>query len=169
MRLFTQTLFLSCIFWISVPSIAGLSTSAEIMQQVQERGVNSVVAELGESYESEKIVDSIAAGDSEWLQVAFILFPNIHPKFSKQILESLSSALINNTVEVLSLTEKHRTLVFSDICNIPPSIVSPAQQKSFINNMVSSLNKVKNSGSGKNRDNIEMCLWELERIYGGYF
>ncbi|SFU39883.1 hypothetical protein SAMN05421784_10584 [Xenorhabdus koppenhoeferi] len=169
MSLFTQILFLSCIFSISVPSIAGLSTSAEIMQQVQKRGVNSVVAELGESYESEKIVDSIAAGDSEWLQVAFILFPNIHPKFSKQILESLSSALINNPDEVLSLIEKYRTPAFSDICNIPPSIVSSAQQKSFINKMVSSLNKIKNSNSGKNRDSIEMCLWELERNYGDYF
>ncbi|MEQ1966900.1 hypothetical protein ABLA30_07675 [Xenorhabdus nematophila] len=169
MRLLTQILFFACIFSLSPPSIAGLSTATEIMQQVQERGVNSVVAELGADHEQKKVTDNIASGNSEWLQLAFKLLPNIHSKFSKQTLESLTLALLNNPVEVLSLTKKHHTLAFSDICNIPSTITAITQQKLFLNSVISRLDLEKELNFGNTRENIETCRWEFEKIQNHYF
>ncbi|PHM39768.1 hypothetical protein Xmau_02366 [Xenorhabdus mauleonii] len=168
MRLLLQTLFFSLISLASVPSIAKLSTPDEIMQQVQERGVNSVVAELGEEYERNSIAHNISTGDNQWLQIAFKLYPNIHPKFSKQIRESLSIALINNPNYVLMLTTKHRNLSIMDICDIPSTINGSRQQKSFIRKVINSLKAAEKSSTRTNRDNIEMCLWEFEKMASSY-
>ncbi|MBI6549219.1 hypothetical protein [Xenorhabdus lircayensis] len=170
MRLFTQILFFSFLSLISLPSVARLSTPDEIMQQVQERGVNAVVAELGEEHERNKIAHKISTGDSQWLQIAFKLSPNIHTKFSKKTVDALSLALINNPVEVLALAKTHRTLSSTDICNnMPSTIKGSAQQKSFIKKVVGSLNAAEKSNFGKNRDSIQMCLWEFEKVYSNYF
>ncbi|WP_228005827.1 hypothetical protein [Xenorhabdus sp. BG5] len=135
------------------------------MQQVQERGVNSVVAEINAEYKKDKIIQNIATGDKQWLQVAFKLSPNIHPEFSRQIINALSVALIENPVEVLSLTKAHRTLSFTDICNMPPTIKGLSQQRSFAKKIINSLRAAEQSNRGKNQYNIEACIWEFERVF----
>ncbi|OTA19305.1 hypothetical protein Xbed_02523 [Xenorhabdus beddingii] len=169
MRLPTQILFLSLISLISFPSAAGLSTPEEIMQQLQERGVNSVVAELGERRDWSRIIHNISTGDSQWLKVAFKLSPNLHPEFTKQTINALSLALVNNPTEVLALTSKHRTISFMDICHIPTTITGLAQKQTFAKNALRSLKTVEKSDLRKNWDNIENCLWELEKSSSTYF
>ncbi|CAM3722631.1 hypothetical protein [Xenorhabdus thuongxuanensis] len=164
MRLFTQILCFSFISLASFPSLARFSTPAKIMQQVQERGVNSVVAEINAEHKQDKIIQNIATGDKQWLQVAFKLSPNIHPEFSQQITNALSVALTENPVEVLSLTKSHRTLSFTDICNIPPTIRGLSQQRAFAKKMIDSLRAAEKSNRGKNQYNIEACIWEFEKV-----
>ncbi|WP_338804378.1 hypothetical protein WDV76_02485 [Xenorhabdus griffiniae] len=163
MRLLSQILFFSFISLASLPSLAKFSTPAEIMQQVQERGINSVVAEINAEYKQDKIIQNIATGDKQWLQVAFKLYPNIHPEFSRQIINALSVALIENPAEVLSLTKTHRTLSFIDICNMPSTIKGLNQQKLFIKRIINSLKATEQSNKGKDQYNIEACIWEFER------
>ncbi|WP_348986416.1 hypothetical protein [Xenorhabdus sp. SGI240] len=163
MRLLSQILFFSFISSASLPSVARFSTPAEIMQQVQERGVNSVVAEINAEYKQDKIIQNIATGDKQWLQVAFKLYPNIHPEFSQQIINALSVALIENPVEILSLTKVQSTPSFTDICNMPPTIRGLSQQKSFAKKMIDSLRATEKSNRGENQYNIEICLWQFEK------
>ncbi|OKP03430.1 hypothetical protein [Xenorhabdus eapokensis] len=163
MRLLTQILCFSFISLASLPSLARFSTPAEIMQQVRERGVNSVVAEINAEHNGEKIIQNIATGDKQWLQVAFKLSPNIHPEFSRQITYALSVALTENPVEVLSLIKSHRTLSFTDICNIPPTIRGPSQQKAFAKKMIDRLRAAEKSNQGANQYNIEACIWQFEK------
>ncbi|MBD1226796.1 hypothetical protein [Xenorhabdus griffiniae] len=163
MRLLSQILFFSFISLASLPSLAKFSTPAEIMKQVQERGINSVVAEINAEYKQDKIIQNIATGDKQWLQVAFKLYPNIHPEFSRQIINALSVALIENPEEVLSLIKTHRTLSFIDICNMPSTIKGRSQQKLFIKRIINSLRAAEQSNKGKDQYNIEACIWEFER------
>ncbi|WP_244185994.1 hypothetical protein [Xenorhabdus ishibashii] len=143
--------------------MARFSTPAEIMQQVQERGVNSVVAEINAEHEQDKIIQNIATGDKQWLQVAFKLSPNIHQNFSRQITQALSVALTENPVEVLSLIQSHRSLSFTDICDTPPTIRGLSQQKAFTKKMIDSLRVVEKSNRGENQYSIEACIWEFEK------
>ncbi|MCP9268098.1 hypothetical protein M5U04_08290 [Xenorhabdus sp. XENO-1] len=161
MRLLTQILLFSFISLMSSPSIAHLSTQAEILQQVRERGVNAVVAELGESRKRDEIAYNITTGESQWLRVAFTLSPNMHSEFSKQLLRSLSFALINNPVEVLSLSKKYNSFSSDQICDIPPTLKGLDERTSFIEKLSNSLNAARKSNSGKNKENIENCLWRL--------
>ncbi|MDC9615041.1 hypothetical protein PSI19_14455 [Xenorhabdus khoisanae] len=169
MRLFTQVLFFSFISLISLPSVARFATPEKIMQQVQERGVNAVVAELSEEREWSNITHNISTGDSQWVQIAFKLSQNIHPNASKQIIDALSLALVNNPVEVLELTNKHRAFSFADICNIPPTITGKSQKRAFFNSAMDSLKAADQSKQGKNRDDIETCRWEIEKAASVYF
>ncbi|MDX7988572.1 hypothetical protein FE392_14730 [Xenorhabdus sp. 12] len=168
MRLLLQILFFTLTGLASLPSIAKLSTPEEIMQQLQERGTNSVVAELGEEHERNVIAHNISTGDNQWLQIASKLYPNIHPKFSKQIRESLSIALINNPKDVLTLTAKNRALSIMDVCTIPSTINGATQQRSFIQKVINSLQTAEKSNTGTNKGNIEMCLWGFEKIASYY-
>ncbi|WP_338884249.1 hypothetical protein [Xenorhabdus sp. TH1] len=163
MRLLTQILCFSFISLASSPSLARFSAPAGIMQQVQERGINSVVAEINAENKQDKIIQNITTGDKQWLQVAFKLSPNIHPEFSRQIINALSVALIENPVEVLSLTNAHRTLSFTNICNMPPTIRGSSQQRSFVKKMIDSLRAAEKSSRGENQYNIENCIWQFEK------
>ncbi|MDX7990583.1 hypothetical protein [Xenorhabdus littoralis] len=169
MRLLTQILFFSFMSLISLPSIAGLYTPDRIMRQVHERGINSVVAELSEEREMDKIIHHISTGDSQWLRVAFKLSPNIHPIFSEKTISALSFALINNPVEVLSLAENHRTLASANICTIPSTIHNLQQQKSFFGQVMNSLNAARKANTGKSKNGIDMCMWEFEKNHSVYF
>ncbi|MDC9589209.1 MULTISPECIES: hypothetical protein [Xenorhabdus] len=169
MRLLTQILFFSCMSLTSLPSIAKFSTPAKIMQQLQERGVNSVVAEINEKYEQDNMLHSISTGDTQWLQIAFKLNPNAHPKFPQKIINALSVALTENPVEVLALAKAHRTLSFTDICTIPNTLNKLDKKKEFAKKMMNSLNAAEKSNTGENRDNIEICMWEFEKARNAYF
>ncbi|PHM46990.1 hypothetical protein [Xenorhabdus miraniensis] len=169
MRLFTQVLFFSFMCLISLPSVARFATPEKIMQQVQERGVNAVVAELSEEREWSNITHNISTGDSQWVQLAFKLSQNIHPTVSKQITNAISLALVNNPAEVLELTNKHRVLSFADICNIPPTIIGTSKKRAFFKDVMDSLKEANKSNFGKNRDNIETCRWEIEKAASIYF
>ncbi|PHM71364.1 hypothetical protein [Xenorhabdus kozodoii] len=151
-----------------VPPLTKFSTPDKIMQQVRERGVNSVVAEINAEYGQEKIIQNIKTGDKQWLQIAFKLYPNTHPKFSQQIIDALSDVLIEHPVEILALTKAHRTLSFPDICNIPSTIKGLNQQRNFAKKMVTSLRAAEKYNRGENLDNIETCLWEFERMHSAY-
>ncbi|CDM87942.1 hypothetical protein [Xenorhabdus bovienii] len=164
MHLLTQILLFSFISLMSSPSIAHLSTQAEILQQVRERGVNAVVAELGEIRKRDEVAHNITTGERQWLEVAFTLFPNIHSEFSKQILRSLSFALINNPVEVLSLSKEHNYFSSDQICNIPSTLKGLDARTQFIKKVSNRLNAARKANSGKNKENIENCLWELEQV-----
>ncbi|MBD2783913.1 hypothetical protein ID858_08420 [Xenorhabdus sp. DI] len=168
MRLPIQILFFSFISLISLPSLAKFSTPARIIQQVQERGVNSVVAEINAEYEQDKILHHISTGDKQWLQIAFKLSPNIHPAFSQKIINALSIALVENPVEVLALTKTHRSLSFSDICNMPPTITGLGQQRAFAKKMIDSLKLAEKTNKGEDRYNIESCIWAFERAHSTY-
>ncbi|AOM42168.1 hypothetical protein [Xenorhabdus hominickii] len=168
MPLLLKTLF-SFIFLVSSPSIAGLSTPAKIMQQLYERGVNSVVAQLGEEGKENEITHNITTGDSQWLKVAFALSSNMNPKFSQQVSSALSLALINNPVEVLALAKSNRTFSPSEICNIPATISSSDGHKKFIKKVSDSLNAARKSNIGSNKENVEVCLLQLDAADSLYF
>ncbi|WP_047684205.1 MULTISPECIES: hypothetical protein [Xenorhabdus] len=168
MRLLTKIPLLSFILLISSPSVAGLSAPTEIRQQVKERGVNSIVAEIGEQGKRNEIAHYITTGNPEWVKIAFELTPNIHQDFSKQIFNSLSFALINNPVEVLTLANKRKPSLSSDICNIPPTLTGLENKEQFVRNVAKSLNAAKKSASRKDRENIEICQWELNQSYTEY-
>ncbi|WP_245737294.1 hypothetical protein [Xenorhabdus japonica] len=138
------------------------------MQQLQERGVNSVVAEINEKYEQDNILHSISTGDTQWLQIAFKLIPNAHSKFPQQITNSLSVALTENPVEVLALAKAHHAFSLTDICTIPQTFNGLDKKKIFSKKMMNSLNAAKKSNTGKNRDNIEICMWEFEKARNTY-
>ncbi|CDG22922.1 conserved exported protein of unknown function [Xenorhabdus poinarii G6] len=164
MRLLTRILFFFYLILISQPSIAKFSTPIEINQQLQERGVNSVVAEINEKYEQDDIIHHISTGDPQWLQIAFDLLPNIHTEFSKKIVEALSVALTENPVAVLALVKAHRILSITDICHLPPTLQGRSQKEALFRKMMNSLNAAEKSSSEKNRENIEICRWELEKV-----
>ncbi|MDC9594528.1 hypothetical protein [Xenorhabdus sp. IM139775] len=168
MRLPIQILSFFFISLISLPSLARFSTPEKIFQQVQERGVNSVVAEINAEYEQDQIIHHISTGDKQWLQVAFKLAPNIHPAFSQKIINALSMALIENPVEVLALAKTHRSLSFTDICNMPPTITGLNQQRAFAKKMIGSLKAAEKANKGKDRNNIESCIWAFEQAHSTY-
>ncbi|WP_244175454.1 hypothetical protein [Xenorhabdus vietnamensis] len=148
--------------------MAKFTTPAEIMLQLQERGVNSVVAEINEQYKQDNIIHSISTGDKQWLNIAFELIPSTHSRFSKEIINALSIALTKNPVEVLTLAETHSTLSLNDICSIPQSIKALRQKKEFAKKMMGSLSAAEKSNTGKNRDNIENCMWEFGKARNVY-
>ncbi|WP_228858040.1 hypothetical protein ACP179_09080 [Xenorhabdus stockiae] len=168
MRLLTKISLLSFIFLISSPSFAGLSTPKEIIQQVKERGVNSVVAEIGERRKREEIADFITTGETEWLEVAFQLVPNIHHDFSNQIFNSLSFALINNPIEVLAMADKYQPSSTNNICNIPSTLIGTKSKEKFVRDVAVSLKKAKTSASRKDEENIELCQFALNKSYATF-
>ncbi|PHM36102.1 hypothetical protein [Xenorhabdus innexi] len=168
MRLLTKISLLSFLFLISSPSVADLSTPKEIIQQVKERGVNSVVAEIGERKKREEIADFITTGDSEWLEVAFQLTPSIHHDFSSQILNSLSFALINNPVEVLAMANKYQLSSAHNICNIPSTLTGINNKEKFVRDVSTSLKTAKKVANRKDEENIEWCQLELNKSYTTY-
>ncbi|WP_244208645.1 hypothetical protein [Xenorhabdus ehlersii] len=126
------------------------------------------MAEINAEHNQDKIIQNIATGDKQWLQVAFKLSPNIHPEFSRKITNALSIALIENPVEVLSLTKSHRTLSFTDVCNIPPTIRGLSQQRAFAKKIIDNLRAAEKSNRGENRYNIETCIWQFEKMHSTY-
>ncbi|WP_374052426.1 hypothetical protein [Xenorhabdus taiwanensis] len=126
------------------------------------------MAEINAENKQDKIIQNIATGDKQWLQVAFKLSPNIHPEFSRQITDALSVALTKNPVEVLSLAKSHRTLSFTDICNMPPTIRGLSQQRAFAKKMIESLRAAEKSSRGVNQYDIETCIWQFEKVHSTY-
>ncbi|PHM36101.1 hypothetical protein [Xenorhabdus innexi] len=169
MRLLTKISLFSFILLMSFPSVAGLSTPKEIIQQIKERGASSVVAEIGEKNEANEIAKFITSGDPDWLKVAFQLTPNIHRDFSNQLLNSLSLALITNPVEVLAQAKKHRPDLTNNICH--PSLTSIQERKKpkFIQEIVASLKAAEKSAKRKDKENIESCILKFNQTYPGYF
>ncbi|MBD2802879.1 hypothetical protein ID854_21125 [Xenorhabdus sp. M] len=169
MLLRTVVFTLSSMLFMSFPSLAKLATPDKIIHQVHERGANAIIIELSMERKFDGVIRHISSGDKQWLNVAFELFPNYYSKLSQQILNALSFALIENPIEVLALAKKHRTLSYSDICNIPPTMHTFKQQKSFFDKVMNKMNKIRKGQFEKSRTDIEMCLWEFERKYTVYF
>ncbi|MDR0218387.1 MAG: hypothetical protein LBI71_05800 [Enterobacteriaceae bacterium] len=172
MRLLTKTSLLSFILLISSPTITAapapekpLLQAKDIIQQVKERGVNPVVAELGEQGERDKIAYRITTGDPEWINVAFKLLPSMKNDFTQQILNSLSFALINNPVKVLELAKKHNLLSSNDICTIPSTLVNTKEKQQYIRKVAASLKAAEKSAGRQDKQNIEICQQELALFY----
>ncbi|WP_426578023.1 hypothetical protein ACP179_09075 [Xenorhabdus stockiae] len=169
MRLLTKTSLFSFVLLISFPSIAGLSTPKEIIQQITERGVNSTVAEIGERNKRNEIAKLIATGDPEWLEVAFRLTPNTHREFSNQIFDSLALALLNNPVEVLAQANKYRPNLTNNICDLSLTVIAEKNKHKLIKGIVASLKSAEKSAKRKDKENIERCILKLNQVYPRYF
>ncbi|TDB51695.1 hypothetical protein [Photorhabdus khanii] len=166
MKLIKALIFLSLTLLTSttLPTLA-LSqnvTPDNINKEIINRGINSVVAELGETGARQEITHKITTGDRDWIKLAFKLTQTIHLDFSKEIRYALSMALINNPVDVLTAADKENNISLSDICTIPPELETRENKIEFINKVRKSLGAITDY---KVKDKVEECFWELEKAY----
>ncbi|WP_445375633.1 hypothetical protein ACSLVK_09005 [Photorhabdus tasmaniensis] len=141
-------------------------TPDNINKEIINRGINSVVAELGETGARQEITHKITTGDRDWIKLAFKLTQSIHLDFSKEIRYALSMALINNPVDVLITADKENNISLDDICTIPPELETRENKIEFVNKVKKSLGSITNQ-EAKNR--AEECFWELEKAYNVEF
>ncbi|CAQ85737.1 MULTISPECIES: hypothetical protein [Photorhabdus] len=164
MRLIKSLLLLSPTLFTS-PSTLALSstlTANDIAREITNRGVNSVVAELGETGARQEITHKITTGDSNWVKLAFKLTQSIHLDFSKEIRYALSIALINNPVDVLTAADKEKNISLTDICTIPPELETRENKIEFVDKVRKSLESITDY---EVKDRAEECFWELEKAY----
>ncbi|WP_387465500.1 hypothetical protein [Photorhabdus sp. RM323S] len=141
-------------------------TPDNINKEIINRGINSVVAELGETGARQEITHKITTGDRDWIKLAFKLTQSIHLDFSKEIRYALSMALINNPVDVLTTADKENNISLADICTIPPELETRENKIKFVNKVRKSLGSITDY-EAKNR--AEECFWELEKAYNVEF
>ncbi|ETS32925.1 hypothetical protein BB987_06855 [Photorhabdus temperata] len=141
-------------------------TPDNINKEIINRGINSVVAELGETGARQEITHKITTGDRDWIKLAFKLTQTIHLDFSKEMQYALSMALINNPVDVLATADKENNISLSDICTIPPELETRENKIEFVNKVRKSLGSITDY-EVKNR--VEECFWELEKAYNVEF
>ncbi|KAA1186058.1 hypothetical protein [Photorhabdus heterorhabditis] len=168
MRLIKALILLSPTLFTSLPTLA-LSptfTANDIAREITNRGINSVVAELGEMGVRQEITHKITTGDSNWVKLAFKLTQSMHLDFSREIRYALSIALINNPVDVLAAADKEKNISLADICTIPPELETKEHKIEFVDKVSKSLKSV-TEYEAKNR--AKECFWELEKAYNVEF
>ncbi|NHB92758.1 hypothetical protein [Photorhabdus cinerea] len=168
MRIIKSLILLSPILFTSLPTFA-LSrpfTANDIAREITNRGINSVVAELGEIGVRQEITHKITTGDSNWVKLAFKLTQSMHLDFSREIRYALSIALINNPVDVLAAADKEKNISLADICTIPPELETKENKIEFVDKVRKSLESAKESEA---KGRIEECYWELEKAYNVEF
>ncbi|OCQ52374.1 hypothetical protein Ppb6_02448 [Photorhabdus australis subsp. thailandensis] len=164
MRILEALLLLSSTLFTSLPALA-LSptiTANDIAREIRNRGVNSVVAELGETGARQEIIHKITTGDSNWVKLAFKLTQSMHIDFSKEIHYSLSIALINNPVDVLTTADKEKNISLADLCTIPPELETRENKIEFVDKVRKSLKSITDY---EIKGRAEECFWELDKAY----
>uniref|UniRef100_UPI0036D84D24 hypothetical protein n=1 Tax=Photorhabdus sp. RM322S TaxID=3342825 RepID=UPI0036D84D24 len=141
-------------------------TPDNINKEIINRGINSVVAELGETGARQEITHKITTGDRDWIKLAFKLTQTIHLDFSKEMRYALSMALINNPVDVLATADKENNILLADICTIPPELETRENKIEFVNKVRKSLGSITDYEA---KDRVEECFWELEKAYNVEF
>ncbi|KOY61063.1 hypothetical protein AM629_15945 [Photorhabdus heterorhabditis] len=168
MPLLKALLLLYSTLFTSLPTLA-LSptfTANDIAREITNRGVNSVVAELGETGVRQEITHKITTGDSNWVKLAFKLTQSMHLDFSKEILYALSIALINNPVDVLAAADKEKNISLADICTIPPELETRENKIKFVDKVRKSLESITDY---EIKGRVEECFWELNKAYNVEF
>lgn len=89
-----------------------------IIKEVSSQGANKIVNELFENRKTWKfIMNKIASGNADWLQVAVVLFPGTEARARETVYHALGEALVPKSANVLRLVPKG--IRVDNICSWP--------------------------------------------------
>lgn len=133
-----------------------------IQSEVSSQGVNEVVKELFENKKTWKfIMNKIASGNADWLQVAALLYPGTEARARETLHHALGEALVPKPANVLRLVPKG--IRVDNICSWPD--VDDPRYKSYelsskeIERRTRSLRSVSENALKKSRNE---CLESLD-------
>ncbi|GAB2869652.1 hypothetical protein GCM10027093_01710 [Paraburkholderia jirisanensis] len=153
------------IFSLALPLIssvvhAGPLTPAAVSLDIDTYGAKSTVANLDRTGRFGRILDRIAAGQSEWIQLAPRLAKGTDAGNSAELTIALAQALPKNPDAVLTVLDGTPITNFDAVCGVPFIEPSPDDVLTYLGSTIAA---VKSAQKSVHTNSKAACLVALER------